>query len=236
MEKLVQGIHRFQADIFRPRHELFERLTTGQNPQALFITCSDSRVMPDLITQAEPGDLFVLRNAGNLIPPHMAGRDSGEAATIEFAMKSLRIRDIIVCGHTLCGAMHALMRPEILSDLPQLRRWLGHAEATREIIATSYHLPDPQAVWKATVEENVLVQLENLRTHPSVAAALSRGAAKLHGWVYKLETGAVFEFDPVTGQFLPLDGRPRSAGPAVPPRLRPRVPEPDISPATEFQR
>lgn len=220
MEKLVQGIHRFQADIFRPRHELFERLTTGQNPQALFITCSDSRVTPDLITQAEPGDLFVLRNAGNLIPPHMAGRDSGEAATIEFALKSLKIRDIIVCGHTLCGAMQALMNPAALADMPQLRRWLGHAEATREIIGTSYQLPDPRAVWKATVEENVLVQLENLRTHPAVAAALSRGEAKLHGWVYKLETGEVFEFDPGAGQFLPLDGRARTAAPAVPARHR----------------
>lgn len=218
MEKLVQGIHKFQADIFRPRHELFERLTSGQNPQALFITCSDSRVMPDLITQAEPGDLFVLRNAGNLIPPHMAGRDSGEAATIEFAIKSLKIRDVIVCGHTLCGAMQGLLNPEALKDMPRMRQWLGHAEATREIISASYQLPDPVAVWKATVEENVLVQLENLRTHPSVAAALSRGDVKLHGWVYKLESGQVFEFDLASGQFLPIDGRPRAVGPV--PRRR----------------
>jgi carbonic anhydrase len=221
MEKLVQGIHRFQDDIFRARHELFERLTTGQNPQALFITCSDSRVMPDLITQAEPGDLFVLRNAGNLIPPHMAGWESGEAATIEYAIKSLKIRDIIVCGHTLCGAMQALLNPELLRDMPRMRQWLGHADATREIIATSYQLPDPAAVWKATVEENVLVQLEHLRTHPSVAAALSRGEVKLHGWVYKLETGQVFEFDPASGQFLPINGRPRAVGPV--PRQRAAV-------------
>jgi carbonic anhydrase len=211
MEKLVHGIHRFQADIFRPRYELFERLTTGQNPQALFITCSDSRVMPDLITQAEPGDLFVLRNAGNLIPPHGAAPDSGAAATIEYAIKSLQVRDVIVCGHTLCGAMQALLQPELLADMPSMRRWLRNADATREIIATSYRLSDPEAVWKATVEENVLVQLENLRTHPPVAAALSRGEVKLHGWVYKLETGEVFEFDPAAGQFVPLDGRPRPA-------------------------
>jgi len=218
MEKLVQGIHRFQAEYFRPRHELFERLTTGQNPQALFITCSDSRVMPDLITQSEPGDLFVLRNAGNLIPPHNAGRESGEAATIEYAIKSLKIRDVIVCGHTLCGAMKGLLEPEALADMPRMRQWLGHAEATREIIATSYQLPDPTAVWKATVEENVLVQLENLRTHPCVAAALSRGDVKLHGWVYKLETGQVFEFDPPSGQFVSINGRPRAVGPV--PRQR----------------
>jgi len=204
MEKLVQGIHAFQAHIFRARHELFERLTTGQNPQALFITCSDSRVMPDLITQAEPGDLFVLRNAGNLIPSHGAAPDSGEAATIEYAVKSLQIRDVIVCGHTRCGAMQALLQPDALADMPRMRDWLGHAEATREIIAGSYRVADAESRWKATVEENVLVQLENLRTHPAVAAALSRGEVKLHGWVYKLETGEVFAYDPVRGQFVPM--------------------------------
>ena len=225
MEKLVQGIHKFQAEYFRPRHELFERLTSGQNPQALFITCSDSRVMPDLITQAEPGDLFVLRNAGNLIPPHLAGRDSGEAATIEFAIKSLKIRDVIVCGHTLCGAMQALLRPELLADMPRMRQWLGQAEATREIIASSYQLPDPTAVWKATVEENVLVQLENLRTHPAVAAALAGGRLNLHGWVYKIETGEVFAYDPQDGQFEPLAARVPEVAPVSVPaarRLRPQ--------------
>jgi carbonic anhydrase len=211
VEKLVHGIHKFQSDIFRARHELFERLTTGQNPQALFITCSDSRVMPDLITQAEPGDLFVLRNAGNLIPPHGAAPDSGEAATIEFAVKSLKIRDIIVCGHTLCGAMQALLRPELLTDMPRMRHWLGHAEATREIMASSYQLATAEATWKATVEENVLVQLENLRTHPSVAAALARGILKLHGWVYKLESGQVFAFDPEQEEFVTLNGMPPAA-------------------------
>src|SRR5215207_1475964 len=172
MEKLVQGIHRFQAEYFRPRHELFERLTGGQNPQALFVTCSDSRVMPDLITQSEPGDLFVLRNAGNLVPPHGAAPESGEAATIEYAIASLKIQDVIVCGQTLCGAMHALIHPEDVADLPRMRRWLGHAEATREIIRTQYADHAPDLKWRATVEENVLVQLENLRTHPCIAAAL----------------------------------------------------------------
>src|SRR5262245_55945718 len=133
MEKLVQGIHKFRSDIFRARHELFERLSSGQDPQALFITCSDSRVMPDLITQAEPGDLFALRNAGNLIPPHGAAPDSGAAATIEYAIKSLKVRDVIVCGHTLCGAMQALLHPQMVAELPGMRRWLRNADATREI-------------------------------------------------------------------------------------------------------
>lgn len=212
MEKLVKGIHKFQSHIFRERHELFERLKSGQNPQALIISCSDSRVMPDLITQAEPGDLFVLRNAGNLIPPHGASIDGGEAATIEFAIKGLKIRDIIVCGHTLCGAMHALIRPETLSDMPRMKSWLNYAEATREIIKGSYRNLSPDSLWKATVEENVLVQLENLRTHPAVLAALARGEVKLHGWVYKLETGQVFAYDQELGQFTPLTG---ASSPAI---------------------
>jgi carbonic anhydrase len=204
VQKLVEGIHRFQSDIFRPKHELFQRLAGGQNPQALFITCSDSRVLPDLITQAEPGDLFVLRNAGNLIPPNGAAPDSGEAATIEYAIHALGIKDIIVCGHTRCGAMQALLHPESLDKLPRVRRWLAHAEATREIILSQYENLDlyPEALWKATVEENVLVQIENLRTHPSVAAGLARGQIKLHGWVYKIETGEVFAYVPERGQFL----------------------------------
>jgi carbonic anhydrase len=217
MQKLVEGIHNFQANIFRSRHELFERLRTGQNPQALLITCSDSRVMPELITQAEPGDLFVLRNAGNLVPPYGAGSVGGEAATIEFAVKSLKIKDVIVCGHTLCGAMQAVLDSSGLTDMPGMRAWLGHADATREIIKASYKSLPPEATWKAAVEENVLVQLENLRTHPCVAAGLAAGTLKLHGWVYKIETGEVFAYDPVKGQFLPLNGTP-------PPSVASRVP------------
>jgi carbonic anhydrase len=211
MVKLVEGIHTFQTSIFRERHELFERLRRGQNPQALFITCSDSRVMPDLITQADPGDLFVLRNAGNLVPPHGAAPESGEAATIEYAISSLKIRDVIVCGHTLCGAMHAIIHPEDVAELPRMRRWLEHAEATREIVRSQYADHPADLKWRVTVEENVLVQLENLRTHPCIAAALARGDVKLHGWVYKIETGQVFAYDPVTQQYLPVTEMPLPA-------------------------
>jgi carbonic anhydrase len=217
MEKLVSGIHTFQKQIFRAKHELFERLAQGQNPQALVVTCSDSRVVPELITRAEPGDLFVLRNAGNLIPPHGAV-DGGEAATIEYAVAQLRIKDLIVCGHTRCGAMQALVHPENLTHLPRMRQWLTHAEATRHIIREKYADRGDEALWKATVEENVLVQLENLRTHPTVAARLATGELKLHAWVYKIETGEVFTFDPEAEQFVPLtspSGR-RTATASVP--------------------
>jgi carbonic anhydrase len=156
-----------------------------------------------LLTQTEPGDLFILRNAGNLVPPYGAVF-GGEAATIEYAVAALGVKDIIVCGHSLCGAMSGMLAPESLEELPSMADWLRHAEATRRIIKQNYsHLKD-QALVTATVEENVLVQLENLRTHPAVAAVLSRGDLTLHAWVYEIETGQVFAFDPQADQFLPL--------------------------------
>ncbi len=205
MQKLVQGVHNFQKEIFGSRRAYFERLVRGQNPLALFITCSDSRINPNLLTQADPGDLFILRNAGNLIPPHSA-TPTGEAATIEFAVAALGVRDIIVCGHSHCGAMNGLLAPEELGDLPALRGWLAHAEATRRIMREKYGHLAGEELLTATVEENVLVQLEHLRTHPAVAAALASRQLTLHGWVYKFETGGVFEFDPNDGQFVPLGG------------------------------
>ncbi|MCA9156336.1 MAG: carbonic anhydrase [Pirellulaceae bacterium] len=205
MQKLVDGIHQFQRDIFSSRKRLFERLVNGQNPLALFITCSDSRIDPSLLTQTQPGELFIMRNAGNIIPPYGAVR-GGEAATIEYAVSVLGVHDVIMCGHSHCGAMNGLLHPEQVEPLPAVRDWLGHAEATSRIIRENYrHIHASQARLTATVEENVLVQLENLRTHPSVAAALARDQLKLHGWVYKFETGQVFAYEPESGQFLSVD-------------------------------
>lgn len=206
MQKLIEGIHHFQSTIFGSQRELFERLADGQRPDALFITCSDSRINPNLITQTEPGELFILRNAGNIVPSYGAGT-GGEAATIEFAVAALGIQDIIVCGHSHCGAMHGLLHPDRLADLPAMAAWLAHAEATRRIIREKYqHLEEP-ALLTAAVEENVLVQLESLRTHPVVAAKLAASQLRLHGWVYKIETGEVFVYDPECGQFVPLTGQ-----------------------------
>lgn len=203
MEKLVRGLHTFQQDIFSSQRELFERLAHGQSPETLFITCSDSRINPNLLTQTEPGDLFILRNAGNLVPPYGA-TNGGESATIEYAVAALGVKDIIVCGHSHCGAMKGLLQPEIAADLPAVTAWLKQAETTRRIIKDNYPTLEDGPLLTATVEENVLVQIENLRTHPTVAARLAKGQLKLHGWVYKLETGQVFQYDPAEGQFEPL--------------------------------
>lgn len=203
MQKLVQGIHHFQANVFRPRREWYEGLAQGQRPLALFITCSDSRINPNLITHTEPGELFIVRNAGNIVPPNQLA-SGGEQATIEFALGALGITDIIVCGHTHCGAMSGLLTPEKLDSMPAVRHWLSHAESTRRIIKEKYAELSGTALQSAAAQENVLVQLENLRTHPAVAAGLSTGSVKLHGWMYKIETGEVFGFDPESGQFTPL--------------------------------
>ena len=203
MEKLVKGLHHFQQNIFSSQRELFERLAQGQSPETLFITCSDSRINPNLITQTEPGELFILRNAGNIIPPHGAA-NGGEGATIEYAVAALGVKDIIVCGHSHCGAMNGLLNLDSLGELPAVRQWLSHAEATRRIAKENYEHLAGGALLTATIEENVLVQLENLRTHPAVAAGLSRGKLCLHAWVYKIETGDVFAYDLQEEQFLPI--------------------------------
>lgn len=205
MQRLVEGIHAFQRNQFSKDQKLFETLANGQSPLALFVTCSDSRIDPNRLTQTKPGELFILRTAGNIIPPYGAVF-GGEAATIEYAVAALQVKDVVVCGHSHCGAMGGLLNPESVSKMPAVRAYLDHAEATRRIITENYaDVEDPDKRLTLAVEENVLVQLENLRTHPAVAAALSRGELKLHGWVYKFETGEVFAFHPDRGQFLPLE-------------------------------
>ena len=203
MQKLIQGIHQFRQENFRPLQGLFEQLAHGQSPETLFITCSDSRIDPNLLTRSKPGDLFILRNAGNIVPPHGAA-SGGEAATIEFAVSALGVKDIIICGHSHCGAMQGLLQPEELKSLPAVSQWLTHAETTRRIVRENYGHLEGGRLLTAAIEENVLVQLENLRTLPSVASRLVRGDLRLHGWVYKIETGEVFAYEPADGQFVQI--------------------------------
>lgn len=203
MLKLIQGIHQFQETDFLPLQGLFQELAKGQKPETLFVTCSDSRIDPGLLTQTQPGDLFILRNAGNIVPPFGA-LQGGEAATIEFAVAGLGVKDIIVCGHSHCGAMKALLEPELAASMPSLVNWLACCEATRRIVLDNYGDLEGEELLTATVEENVLVQLENLRTLPAVASRLVRGNLHLHGWLYEIETGKVSAFDVASGQFVPL--------------------------------
>jgi carbonic anhydrase len=204
MQKLVSGLHKFQSEIFGSQQALFARLATGQNPEGLFITCSDSRINPNLLTQTNPGDLFILRNAGNLVPAYGDGRGA-EAATIEFAVTGLGVKHIVVCGHTLCGAVKGLLHPEMLENMPAVRAWLSHAEAARRVIEENYsHLTGEEKL-TAAIEENVLMQVENLRTHPSVRARLAKGELSLYAWVYKLQTGEVFQFEHDRGQFAQIN-------------------------------
>jgi carbonic anhydrase len=210
MQKLAKGVHKFQQEAFGAHKELFSKLADNQTPHTLFITCSDSRISPNLITQTAPGEIFILRNAGNIVPSY-AGQIGGEAATIEFAVAGLGIEHIVVCGHSSCGAMKALLAPEMLSELPAMKTWLANAEVTRRVVAENYPDRTGDDLLNVVTQENVLAQLESLKTHPAVASRIARGKLHLHGWVYKIPTGEVFAFDPVEGQFSPLTDAPIAA-------------------------
>jgi carbonic anhydrase len=213
MTRLIRGALDFQRRIFGTKQSLFGRLAKGQRPPALFITCSDSRINPNLLTQTEPGELFILRNAGNLVPPHGAPT-GGEEATIEYAVVALKVRDVIVCGHSHCGAVQGLLNPEALASLPRVSEWLANA---RPILPGLEGTPPGERMDKA-IEANVLLQLEHLRSHPPVAAALAARTLRLHGWVYRFETGEVKSYDPVAGRFVPLSEQGR---------IKELVPEPE---------
>lgn len=213
MEKILNGVRQFQRDVYPRQQEFFEGLSRKQQrPMALFITCSDSRVNPNLITQTEPGDLFLLRNAGNFVPSHGAAIASGEAATIEYSIEVLGIKHIIICGHSQCGALAALLNPEKAASLSEVPAWFRHAEATRRIVKLRYSDSgmDAAQLAQAATEQNVLVQMNNLSTHPCVAARLSADELQIHGWYYDIGTGRIRQFDQEKGQFAELDGQARS--------------------------
>lgn len=202
VQQLISGIHQFQHKVFASERSFFERLAEGQTPQVLFITCSDSRVNPNLITQTGPGALFIVRNIGNIVPPFSPSTaDGATAAAIEYAVTQLNVDSIIVCGHSHCGAVQGLLNLENLKSMPSVSGWLGHAESARRIVEENYKDVDAEKKLSIAIQENVLCQVENLRTHPAVAVRMSRGDLAIYGWVYKIETGQVFAFSPELGQF-----------------------------------
>lgn len=203
MDTLVKGIERFQAGIVARKKQLFERLALGQKPHTLLITCSDSRVQPDVITGVEPGELFVLRNIGNVVPPHGRGQTEAEAV-VEYATVALGVRDIVVCGHSHCGAMKAMLEPEHLGNLPTVAAWLTHAEETRARVLRKYPHLRGDDLLDAAVRENVLVQLERVESLPCVAPRLANGRLKVHGWVYRVESGEVLHYRKDHDSFVPI--------------------------------
>jgi carbonic anhydrase len=205
MKKLMDGLQKFQREVFPLKKELFERLASGQKPSTLFITCADSRVVPDLFTQSEPGEIFVIRNAGNIVPAYRRP-PGGVTATIEFAVAVLGVKHIVICGHTDCGAMKGLLHPETLTEVPAVADWLGQAEATRRVVLDNYKGDEESTLVSAMIRENVLVQLQNLQTHPSVLSRLTSGEVMLYGWIYNIGTGDMESFDADKQSFIRLDG------------------------------
>jgi carbonic anhydrase len=202
MDRLIAGFRAFQRQVFHSCRERYEELASGQQPSTLFITCSDSRIVPHLLTQTEPGELFVLRNAGNLVPPY-GTEPSGEAATIEYAVKALGVKEIVVCGHSHCGAVTGVLRPELVQNLPSVEKWLAYAERVRQEIL-SERLPtdgDDDALTTA-IKANVLVQLDHLRTYPAVVEGEAQGTLSLYGCFYRFETGEVTVYDARSYRFL----------------------------------
>jgi carbonic anhydrase len=205
VQKLKDGIHQFQANYFATHRQLFEQLAeAGQRPETLFITCSDSRVVPNLITNAAPGELFIVRNVGNIVPSVSRGVLGGVSAAIQYAVEVLEVGNVIVCGHTGCGAIDAILHPERVQNLKFVAKWLAESASIPKLIAERYGDLAPDARITAAVQENVLVQLENLRSFDFVARRLEEGKLKMSGWVFKIATGDVFDYDPVEGQFLKL--------------------------------
>lgn len=205
MDKLLDGVHAFRNGEYVSRREFFEHLAQKQQkPRALFITCSDSRVDPNLITQTEPGDLFLIRNAGNIVPPYGAAA-GGEQATIEYSIAVLGIKNIIVCGHSQCGAMRAMLDADGLGELPSVRGWFAHAESTRRIVREKYmNLLVGESLAIAATEENVLVQMNHVSTHPYVASRMAQGQLHIFGWYYDIGTGQILQYDQAQGQFVEL--------------------------------
>ena len=201
MDHVISGVAKFQKEVYPNKKATFQKLANGQNPEVLFITCSDSRIDPNLVTQTDPGELFICRNAGNIVPPH-SNQTGGMTASIEFAVAALGVSHIVVCGHTDCGAMKGAINPAGLDSLPHVKEWLGHCRVATDVVKErcghdELSIDDLEAVTK----ENVVQQIQHLRTHPAVAAKIATGQVKLHGWVYNIGTSEIRAYDASRGEF-----------------------------------
>ena len=212
MQRLIEGYSRFRSKVFPLHSKLFEKLSHGQKPQALFIACSDSRVMPEMMMQCDPGDLFSCRNAGNLVPP-ATETTSGVAATIEYAIRVLKVPNVVVCGHSDCGAMKGILEHDSLDELPMVKSWLQHAGPSSRWLRDALQDASSWSFEKKLellTEANVIMQMQNLCLHPAVAEGLKSGAVQVHGWMYDIGSGGLRRFDSEHGSFraLIVDGAP----------------------------
>lgn len=206
MPDIAAGVVKFQKEVYPNKKELFEKLSTGQEPETLFITCSDSRVDPNLITQTDPGELFICRNAGNIVPPH-TNNTGAMTASIEYAVAVLNVKHIVVCGHSKCGAMTGAMDPESVKALPHVTEWLGYSRAAVQIMEEKFkdkNLSNEEKL-DHLIRENILLQIQHLKTHPHVAVKLATQEVILHGWFYDIRSGGVTAYDEETDTFLPVE-------------------------------
>ena len=204
LKHIVDGFLRFRNEVFPEQEALFKKLAGAQQPRAMFITCADSRIVPELITQSSPGDLFVTRNVGNVVPPY-GQMNGGVSTAIEYAVLALGVKHIIICGHSDCGAMKAVLNPQSLEKMPTVKAWLRHAEVARTVVEDNCPHCAGQDSLGVLTEENVVAQLQHLGTHPSVASRLASGQLFIHGWVYDIETSAIRAYDAEQGAYLPID-------------------------------
>lgn len=203
-ERLIAGAQRFQREVYPQRKAEYQQLIReGQKPHSLFITCADSRIDPELITQSGPGEIFVARNIGNLVPAY-GDALGGVSAIIEYAVGALQVSHVVVCGHTECGAMIGLLHPEKVAQFPTVKSWLRHGDAALSVVRHRGTAPDEPAALNQLIEENVILQLQHLRTHPSVAGRLADGTLGLSGWVYDIGHGTVRTYDEAQRKFLPV--------------------------------
>jgi len=211
MKKLVKGIVAFRRNIRQNYLETFAKLALGQSPNTLFVACSDSRVVPNLFASTDPGDLFVVRNVGNIVPPcHCDGTglsvgDKSEAAAIEFAVHQLKVSNLIVCGHSECGAMRALLEKSMVEQMPNLAEWLLDGKKIIDRLNHDENFAKDLAKHNRLSQLNVLQQLENLKTYPIVQQKLQEGTLKLHGWWFELSQAEVYAFEEEEGKFILID-------------------------------
>jgi carbonic anhydrase len=204
MQRLIEGFQYFRQAIFPAQRALFKQLASGQSPSTMFITCADSRVMPEMIFNTQPGELFVYRNIGNIVPPY-AQHVSGVVAAIEYAVRVLKVKHIVICGHSDCGAMKALQKPELVKEMPSVAAWMKHGDIAKYVVAQNNQGLSEHETLACLTRENVVGQLEHLRTLPVVAAGMARGDLSIHGWVYDIEHAEIETFDAERGCFIKLD-------------------------------